>query len=82
MAICAPRMRRISLCLSCARSLPANSIWPPMIRAPGGNRPTIDRQVVVLPQPDSPTMPSVSPSFTVKLTSSTALITRAPPNET
>ena len=29
---------------------------------PAGNRPTIDRHVVVLPQPDSPTMPSVSPA--------------------
>src|SRR5215469_9298035 len=32
----------------------------------------IERETVVLPQPDSPTSPSVSPSPTVKLTSSTA----------
>src|SRR5581483_2496157 len=31
------------------------------------------RPVVVLPQPDSPTRPSVSPRLTKKLTSSTAL---------
>src|SRR5258706_1515361 len=31
------------------------------------------RPMVVLPQPDSPTMPSVSPFLTTKLTSSTAL---------
>src|SRR5258707_15886804 len=31
------------------------------------------RPTVVLPQPDSPTMPSVSPFLTMKLTSSTAL---------
>ena len=30
------------------------------------------RETVVLPQPDSPTSPKVSPSRTVKLTSSTA----------
>src|SRR6516164_4966452 len=39
-----------------------------------------DRQaVVVLPHPDSPTRPIVSPSCKVKLTPSTALITRDPP---
>ena len=36
---------------------------------------TISRAVVDLPQPDSPTMPSVSPRFTVSDTSSTAWTT-------
>ncbi len=36
-------------------------------------RPMIVRQVTLLPQPDSPTMPSVWPFSTVKLTPSTAL---------
>src|SRR5439155_18223944 len=40
----------------------------------------IDMHVVVLPLPDSPTSPSVSPSRSLKLTPSTALTTRAPPN--
>ena len=39
---------------------------------PGRSR---DRLVIVLPQPDSPTMPNVSPGATEKLTPSTALTT-------
>jgi hypothetical protein len=58
------------------------AIEPPTIRAAAGNRPTIDWQVVLLPQPDSPTIPRVSPSFNVKLMRSTALTTRAPPKVT
>src|SRR3989442_2221234 len=50
------------------------------MRAPRGRSPTIERQVVVLPLPDSPTSPSVSPSRRLKLTRSTALTTRVPPN--
>ena len=38
-------------------------------------RPMIVRQVTLLPQPDSPTMPSVFPFSTEKLTPSTALTT-------
>jgi hypothetical protein len=37
--------------------------------------PMIVRQVTLLPQPDSPTMPSVFPFSTPKLTPSTALTT-------
>ena len=37
-----------------------------------GLRPMIVRQVTLLPQPDSPTMPSVWPFSTEKLTPSTA----------
>src|SRR5438128_9817423 len=50
------------------------------MRAARGRSPTIERQVVVLPLPDSPTSPSVSPSCRLKLTRSTALTTRVPPN--
>ena len=36
-------------------------------------RPMIERQVTLLPHPDSPTIPSVFPFSTEKLTPSTAL---------
>src|SRR4030095_8305921 len=62
------------------RSSPSKRTRPPTMRAARGRRPTIDRHVVVLPLPDSPTSPSVSPSPSEKLTPSTALTTRAPPN--
>ena len=52
------------------------------MQAAAGNRPTIDWQTVVLPLPLSPTMPKVSPSRSVKLSPSTALTTRVPPNVT
>jgi len=81
MAIWRPLIRRISRGRFVVISSPANAMLPPTTRAAEGSRPTIDRQVVVLPQPDSPTSPIVSPSPRVKLTSSTALTTRAPPNE-
>jgi len=41
------------------------------------NRRRIDRQVMVLPEPDSPTRPSVSPARTWKLTPLTALTRHA-----
>jgi hypothetical protein len=40
--------------------------------AGSGRRRTIERPVIVLPQPDSPTSPSVSPARSEKLTPSTA----------
>src|SRR5215469_9208918 len=80
-AICRPRIRRISRGRLWVSSSPANSMPPPTMRAADGSRPTIDRQVVVLPHPDSPTRPIVSPSLSVKLTWSTAFTTREPPNE-
>ena len=49
-------------------SCPRKITWP----AVGSSSRTIVRPSVDLPQPDSPTSPSVSPSFTSKLTSSTA----------
>jgi hypothetical protein len=50
-------------------SRPSNVIWPPSC----GVRCMSTRAVVDLPQPDSPTTPSVSPLRTSKETSSTAL---------
>src|ERR1051326_2276948 len=77
-AIWAPRIRRNSRWLIPARSCPANSICPPTIRAAAGSNPTIERHVVVLPQPLSPTMPRGWPSSNVKLTRSTGLMTGPP----
>src|SRR5579883_1117009 len=53
-AIWRPRIRRSWRARIRVSSSPANRIEPPAMRAPGGNRPTIDMQVVVLPHPDSP----------------------------
>src|SRR5262245_24217341 len=50
------------------------------MRAARGSSPTIERHVVVLPLPDSPTSPSVSPYPSSKRTRSTALTTGVPPN--
>ncbi len=49
-------------------SRPSNRICPPV----GSSSRVSSRPVVVLPQPDSPTTPSVCPAATEKLTSSTA----------
>src|SRR6266436_5140727 len=56
---------------SCARSLPRNRIWP----AVGSIKRSTARPSVVLPQPDSPTRPSVSPGKTSSETPSTAWTT-------
>ena len=48
----------------------------------GSSRRTISRAVVDLPQPDSPTIPSVSPLLTVSVTSSTACTTSLPRENT
>src|SRR4030043_1976990 len=59
-------------------STPSKRISPPAIRPGGrGTRRMMELAVTVLPQPDSPTSPKVSPASIVKLTSSTAL--RTPP---
>ena len=49
---------------------------PPTMRPPGsGTSRKMDRQVIDLPEPDSPTMPSVSPRPTENVAPSTALTT-------
>ena len=63
------RPRRRSPRLSFVTSLPSNRIAPEV----GFSSATTSRPIVVLPQPDSPTRPNVSPSRTEKETSETAL---------
>ena len=57
---------------ACRISLPSSSTEPVDAAAFLWLRPITDRQVTLLPEPDSPTMPSVSPFSTEKLTPSTA----------
>ncbi len=57
---------------SATRSRPSKRICPAL----GSISRKISRPVVDLPQPDSPTSPSVSPGSSAKLTPSTARITR------
>ena len=62
--------------LSFVRSLPSNMTEPSTILAGGlGIRPMIESAVTDLPQPDSPTIPSVLPFSTWKETPSTAWTT-------
>jgi len=75
-AICAPRRRRISSGLLARRSSPSKTTSPPTMRPPGsGTNLKIERHVIDLPEPDSPTMPRVSPRRTEKVAPSTALTT-------
>ena len=68
-----PRSSRIAWTGSASRSRPSNRISPPSTRPGGcGTNPMIESAVTLLPQPDSPTMPSVRPARTAKLTPSTA----------
>ena len=62
------RTGRMSRWLRCVMSRPSKRIVP----AVGSSSLSISRAVVDLPQPDSPTMPSVSPLRTLSVTSSTA----------
>ena len=71
-----PRTLRISGSASSSRLRPSNSMRPSAMRAGGiGSRRRIDIEVTLLPQPDSPTIASVSPGITSKLTPSTARTT-------
>src|SRR6266567_2394969 len=68
-----PRSSRSSAWVSLRRSTPSKRISPPAMRPGGcGTNPMIDSAVTLLPQPDSPTMPSVRPAAIEKLTPSTA----------
>ena len=72
-AMSLPRTWRISSSVRSSRSRPSNRISPVGISAGGmSSRRMIDSDVTLLPQPDSPTMPSVSPRMIEKLTPSTA----------
>jgi len=60
-----PRTSRISSSSSASRSVPSSMIEPPTILPGGsGTRRMIDSAVTLLPQPDSPTIASVSPRRT------------------
>ena len=61
MAISLPRILRISASLSPTSSLPSSLTEPPTIAPPGGSSPMMDRPVIDLPHPDSPTSPRISP---------------------
>ena len=66
---CRSRRRRCSADLrSFVTSSPSNRIDPAVARWSA----TISQPIVVLPQPDSPTRPNVSPRRTLKETSETA----------
>ena len=73
-----PRTRRISASDFVSRSSPSKRIWPATILAAGGSRRRMVSASVLLPEPDSPTMPSVLPGARVSETSSTARTTRVP----
>jgi hypothetical protein len=69
-------MSRISASSSCTISRLSILIEPPTMRPGGlGTRRSKDSAVIVLPQPLSPTIASVSPRRTANDTSSTALTT-------
>ena len=73
MAILLPRTFTMSSSLSSRMSSPSRMILPPTI-SPGGmgtNR-IRDSTVTDFPEPDSPTIPMVSPRFREKETPSTA----------
>ena len=56
-------------------SMPSKRTEPSRIDVASGSRPMIERERMVLPEPDSPTMPSERPRASVKLTPSTARTT-------
>ena len=73
-----PRIRRISTGDLASRSSPSKCIEPLTMCAAVGSRRRIESARVVLPEPDSPTIPSVSPALSVSETSSTAFTVRVP----
>ena len=58
-------LRRVSPLLV-SRSRPSSRIWPRKAACSGRSRPEIIMAVTVLPLPDSPTRPTISPSPTVR----------------
>src|SRR5439155_18896139 len=74
MAMRRPRRLRISFSRRPRRLWP-RKITSPEIRAVFGRRPRIDIEVTLLPEPDSPTIPSTSFSWTSNDTPSTAFTT-------
>src|SRR6266849_3816893 len=70
-----PRNSRISSSVIWATSFSPYRIRPLVIFPGSGISRRIESAVIVLPDPDSPTMPTISPRSTSKLTPSTALTT-------
>src|SRR5713101_3997211 len=71
-----PRTPRIASSSRPSRSTPSSLIEPPTIRPGGfGTSRMSESAVTLLPQPDSPTIASVSPAASEKLIPSTALMT-------
>src|SRR5438270_5069356 len=68
-----PRRLRSRSSESFSRSSPSNSISPAAMRPGGGTNPMMLSAMTLLPQPDSPTMPSVRPRSSRRSTPSTAL---------
>ena len=75
MPISLPRILRMSSAENELISCPDRVMLPPAMCPPLGSSCMIDSAVIVLPQPDSPTMPSVSPVSTWSDTPSTACTT-------
>src|SRR3954452_2976430 len=67
-----PRIARISRSDICSKSLPAKRMLPAILPGGSGISRISDIEVTDLPQPDSPTIASVSPSSTWKDTPLTA----------
>src|SRR3984885_12038274 len=75
MAMPGPRMRCMRESESLVSTSPANRTSPAATRAGGcGSSPMMVSAVTLLPEPDSPTMPRISPSSRLNETSSTAVI--------
>ena len=74
-AIRVPRISLISFEVACRISLPSSFTDPSCSAFRLSTRPITDRQVTLLPEPDSPTMPSVPDFSSEKLTPETALTT-------
>jgi hypothetical protein len=73
MEISAPRSLRRLSSSSLARSWSLKSTLPALISPFGGSRRSSALATVLLPQPDSPTMPTIWPGLTSKLTSRSAV---------
>src|SRR5712691_6811790 len=72
MAISRPRIRRKARSLWRTRSMPSKRAAPDSTRPLRASRPRIAREVTLFPQPDSPTIPSVSPGSMSKVMPLTA----------
>src|SRR5258708_654259 len=78
-----PRTASMSLSSSAARSRPSKRMWPPVIMPWARNRRMMASAITDVPEPLSPTMPTISPGWTAKLARlSTSVAPRTPRNAT